>query len=47
MKEIIKKYLPYYIFGGSIVVLGVVAYNNRKKVKEFIQKKLKKKDKKK
>ncbi len=46
VKDIIKQYLPYYIFGGTIVVLSVVAIKNRKKIKEYIKKKFKKKEKK-
>ena len=45
-KELIKKYLPYYVFGGTIVVLGVIAFKNRKLIKKKIvdyKNKLKKK----
>jgi hypothetical protein len=42
-KNIIKTYMPYYIFGGTIVVLGVMAYKNRKRIKKYIKKKFKRK----
>jgi hypothetical protein len=44
IKDVIKQYLPYYIFGGTIVVILVVVIKNRKKIKEYIKTKLKKKD---
>jgi|TARA_R110000751_G_scaffold94864_1_gene185207 hypothetical protein len=46
IKDIIKQYLPYYVFGGTIVVISVVAIKNRKKIKEYIKRKFKKKEKK-
>ena len=42
IKDIIKQYLPYYVFGGTIVVISVVAIKNRKKIKEYIKRKFKK-----